>query len=274
MKKKRVKYVLLMLILTVILLIFPIAIEQIIININKNPFNIRTVLPNDAWFGFIASYLGAIGTVILGIIAIWQNKRYKELSDKSSDEVMHIQKELKELNQKNVKAIETLERIEVAIYNPNIHNMQFGFYGINKIELDERNMAQIYQNNCLHISPAEAEEPLSKLMDKYNTYGFTICNKSEKTIRDFRCAKIKMNGISANVLFAHPVDIQSGENAYILFTNLPLELGETCLELDFIFYNLIQDKYILHVDVHISYGSKGFSDILTFGHPCKQVEDF
>lgn len=269
---KKIKYILLMLVLTIILIMFPILIEQIIININKNPFNIKTVLSNDVWFGFIASYLGAIGTVILGIIAIWQNKRYKELSDKSSNEVMHIQKELKELNQRNVKAIETLEKIEVAIYNPNIQYMPYSFYGISKNVLDESENAHIYQKNYL-INPYETGEPLDKLMDKYETYGLTICNKSEKAIRDFHCKRIKINGISPNLFFSHYTDMQSGENAYILFINLPLKLGETCLELDFEFYTLLQDKYILHVDVRISYDGKEFKDYLDFGHSCKQ-DDF
>lgn len=68
----------------------------------------------------------------MGIIAIWQYKRYKQLSDKSSDEVKHIQQELKILNERTVNAIKTLEKIEVAIYSPAIERILYNFYGVSK----------------------------------------------------------------------------------------------------------------------------------------------
>ena len=49
------------------------------------PFNVSVTFPKDVWFGFMGSYLGAIGTIVLGYIAFYQNKKYKELSDQSEN---------------------------------------------------------------------------------------------------------------------------------------------------------------------------------------------
>lgn len=57
-------------------------------------------------FGFIGSYLGAIGTIVLGYIAFYQNKRYKELSDQSEQNFLELQEEIKELTKKSVFLID------------------------------------------------------------------------------------------------------------------------------------------------------------------------
>ena len=67
---------------------------------------------------FIASYLGAVGTVLLGGIALYQNKRYKELSDSSERKLMELQNEIKILTEKSVYLIELNSKIEQAKYYP------------------------------------------------------------------------------------------------------------------------------------------------------------
>lgn len=69
----------------------------------------------ESWFGFIASYLGAIGTILLGFISLYQNKKYKELSDSSEEKLMNLQAEIKVLTEKNVALIELNSKIEILL---------------------------------------------------------------------------------------------------------------------------------------------------------------
>ena len=97
-----------------ILIFLPLEIEKMIFSKKHIPFYNETNFAKDVWFGFIASYLGTIGTVLLGIIALYQNKRYKELSDESEKRFIDLQTEIKELNKKNVELIEINTKIEKA----------------------------------------------------------------------------------------------------------------------------------------------------------------
>ncbi|MEQ2605618.1 hypothetical protein [Dorea longicatena] len=116
--KKQIKRVLILLILLIILIIIPFIIEKIILCEKVFPFNIAINFSKEVWFGFIASYLGAVGTVLLGGIALYQNKRYKELSDSSERKLMELQNEIKILTEKSVYLIELNSKIEQAKYYP------------------------------------------------------------------------------------------------------------------------------------------------------------
>lgn len=98
--KKKIPIILLFSILTIILLLIPFAIEKIILCESIFPFNFPISFFKESWFGFIASYLGAVGTILLGIIALYQNKKYKELSDTSEERFMSLQEEIKTLTEK------------------------------------------------------------------------------------------------------------------------------------------------------------------------------
>jgi len=54
----------------------------------------------------------------LGGIALYQNKRYKELSDSSERKLMELQNEIKILTEKSVYLIELNSKIEQAKYYP------------------------------------------------------------------------------------------------------------------------------------------------------------
>ena len=92
---KRIAKYLLYIMITIILILFPFLIEKMILCEIIFPFNIPINLSKETWFGFIASYLGAVGTVMLGIIALYQNKKYKELSDSSEEKFITLQNEIK-----------------------------------------------------------------------------------------------------------------------------------------------------------------------------------
>lgn len=244
------------------------------LNVNCNLIGFRIALSKETWFGFIASYLGAIGTVLLGIIAIWQNKRYKQLSDKSSNEVKEIQEELKILNQRTVNAIETLEKIEVAIYSPVIEKIPYNFYGVSKVSLEEKGQGTCgYQLNYLNVTESDLGDSLDKLMDKYKTYGFAICNIGEKAIRNFTCKNIKIDGKIPAFRMSSPSDVMAGESTYILFINLPLKSEITHLELSFEFYTLLMERYTFHVEVIISYEENDFNaNFINFEIPYKAAD--
>ena len=55
----------------------PLAIEKIIMFEKINLVNSLNGFSKETWFGFIGSYLGAIGTIILGYITFYQNKNIK-----------------------------------------------------------------------------------------------------------------------------------------------------------------------------------------------------
>lgn len=274
MNNKKISYIVLNIVnilgIIIILIFIPFVIEKIILEENHFPFNIYIGLSRDSWFGFMASYMGAIGTVILGIIALWQNKRYKELSDKSTEEVNRVQNELKELSKKTVDAIKTLERIELAIYNPVIQNVPYDFYGITKKSLDKwiGNEAIVYQQNLLNIRHDEMILPLDKLMDKYKTFGFAIRNLGEKTIRNFICTDILINGKEPEARINIDCDIPSGNFALILFVNLPLKESSE-INLKFEFNNLIMEKYRFDTEIDIVINKEDFNAFIDLEAPKK-----
>ena len=101
MKNKTLKIIIYSIIIVLVcftLIWLPFLIEWILYDTEHMLFHTPIRFSREAWFGFIASYLGAIGTVILGIIALYQNRRYKELSDKSEATLLNLQNEIRELN--------------------------------------------------------------------------------------------------------------------------------------------------------------------------------
>lgn len=243
-----------------ILIVIPFLIEKIVLNDSYFLFNSKIILSRESWFGFISSYIGAIGTVGLGIIALWQNKRYKELSDISSKEVKEIQIELKELSEKMVNAVKTLERIELAIYTPVIEKIPYNFYGLSKEDLDGKfkNEDIVYQYNLLNVKKEECALALDKLMDKYKTFGFTIRNIGEKAIRNFTCTEVKIEGERVGFQLGFKRDITSSGCANILFVNLPLNRECTKLDLKFEFNNLLMEQYCFDVEIIITYKDEYF----------------
>ena len=110
--KKLLTKILLCLFFVLVVIILPFVIEKIILSEAIFPFNVSVTFPKDVWFGFMGSYLGAIGTIVLGYIAFYQNKKYKELSDQSEKRFWELQEEIKELTKKSVSLIDLNSKIE------------------------------------------------------------------------------------------------------------------------------------------------------------------
>ena len=89
MKKKILKSIFVV-IGVIIIFLLPLVIEKIILYKLSSLVDINNHFTEETWFGFIASYLGVVGTVLLGIIALYQNRKYKELSDSSEERFMAL----------------------------------------------------------------------------------------------------------------------------------------------------------------------------------------
>lgn len=249
---------LILLIITLTIILIPFIVQWILLNETNFPFNIAVSFSREIWFGFIASYIGAIGTTILGIIAIWQNKKYKELSDKSSEESSIIQKELKDLSKKTMDAIETLKRIELLKYYPSIERIPDIWCGITKKDYIKqfKNKNYVIQSNI--INPEDTNDlnfPISELFDKYNTYLFIIKNIGEKAIRNFNCNNLLINGKQPDFVVNYECDIESGKCATIAILNFPQFKKNETIELNmrFKFKNLVMDDYYIDTEIFITF---------------------
>lgn len=164
------------------------------------PFIIAGILPNstevflkytgEVWFGFIASYLGAIGTFSLGLLALYQNREYKNQSDTTNERLLELQEEIKELNKKNVELIEINTRIEKAKYYPVF--MEEDKYYING------DVESIDNYGVFHIIEKKddldfCEKTVDEIFKQYNTIAYSLKNIGEKVVRNFHCKRCIVN---------------------------------------------------------------------------------
>ncbi len=94
-KKEKVVLILIGL-LTVTL---PFLLEKILFEENFFPFNFRIAMSREVWFGFVGSYLGAIGAFSLGYVAYRQNKKYNEQSTEFVSKQQELLENIQNLNQ-------------------------------------------------------------------------------------------------------------------------------------------------------------------------------
>ncbi len=81
----------------------PFVIEAILFE-EKLPLLSKSIrLGRDDWFAFMGSYLGSLGTVFLGGLALWQSKRYKDDNDKTEKEFIELQNKIRDLVDTNNK---------------------------------------------------------------------------------------------------------------------------------------------------------------------------
>ena len=236
-----------------VLIIVPFVIEWIIANETIFPFNKKIYFSKEVWFGFIASYFGAIGTILLGIIALWQNKRYKELADKSSDESKKLQTELKELTEKTSEAIKVLEKIEITKYYPSLRKMPHVAINCFDIIFNEYGKDITQQKTYIDILSEDFNQPIEVLKKKYEVLSFVIKNVGEKPLLNFICSKIKVNNEYVNFV-SSDCDFHSSQNILISIINLPnlTEVITIDLLMDFSFTTLLMEKYVLKIGLYLN----------------------
>ncbi len=211
---KRIAKYLLYIMITIILILFPFLIEKMILCETIFPFNIPINFSKATWFGFIASYLGAVGTVMLGIIALYQNKKYKELSDSSEERFITLQHEIKTLTEKSVALIELNSKIEQAKYYPILTNINYSYW-----DTSSKSISKNFdlENDAFQISykkenPYEFLSSYKDVFNQYHTFVYTLKNDGEHTIRNFNCKSIIKNG-------------EAHEEGFWLFQSCDIEPG-------------------------------------------------
>lgn len=244
------------------LILFPFLVEWILYDTEHMLFNMPIRFAREAWFGFIASYLGAIGTVILGIIALYQNKKYKELSDKSEANLLNLQNNIRELNRKSVELIEINTRIEQAKYFPAFREGQRYFWDARQEDLKEFSAENLYQIAVKKEDNFNIEEPIEKVIEKYHTFTFFLTNIGEKVIRNFHCKAAKVNGKSEMAeWFFYNCDIESGATVCVMYAtkiDLIKEIREGniwIIELQYGMENLIGESW--YMDIQITFFNTG-----------------
>lgn len=105
----------------ILAVLFPISLNFFIGENEILNFSIKSAMSKDAWLGFWGSYLGAIGTIILGISTYLQSKKYNDMSSHFVEEQRKILENIEVLNKqqqitiKANKYYEVLENYRVKI---------------------------------------------------------------------------------------------------------------------------------------------------------------
>jgi hypothetical protein len=197
----------------------------------------------------------ALATVILGIIALWQNRQYKKLSDKTSNETTTLQHDIKELTEKSQQALSTLKGIENSRYQPMLeiwNDNIFGFAkGTYKDYMKKRNC--VPQANYFNVDPDVYTNNTGETVSQYNTFGFFIKNIGEKTIRNF-CSNYETNSSEDYSFATFSCDINPGEFAFVLLINIEkFENNEQDIQLQFNMQNLINESYSFPLNLNFYY---------------------
>lgn len=189
------KKFLISILLIIIIILIPFGIEQILINEDIFPFNITIHFSKDIWFSFLASYIGAVGTIFLGLVALYQNKKYKDLSDRSEEQFLAIQNEIKTLTQKSVELIELNSKIEHARYYPILTDLRKRYLNMdmksvqNNFDINNDSFQITYELESLSSIPKAYDE----IFNQTNTFSFVLKNDGEMTIKNFNCKEVIIN---------------------------------------------------------------------------------
>lgn len=212
--KKFLNKILLCLFFISAVIMLPFVIEKIILCETFFPFNLSVTFPKDVWFSFMGSYLGAIGTIVLGYIAFYQNKKYKELSDQSEQRFLEMQEEIKELTKKSVSLINLNSKIEASKYHPILSNLHHFFWNMKGKSLEELFDIE-YDSFQIIFCKEDSREYLDsceEIFERYHTFVYTLKNDGEKTIYNFNCTDIKINDrdLEEGIWEYHSCDIKPG----------------------------------------------------------------
>lgn len=256
--KKLFKFILYIAI-TLLLICAPFAIEKIILCETFFPFNSPISFSKESWFGFIASYLGAAGTVLLGIIALYQNKKYKELSDSSEEKLLALQTEIKTLTEKNVALIELNSKIERAKYFPILTDINHSYWNMR----DEKSFdikKDVFQFSFKNIKHEEIPSTLIDIFKQYHTFVYSLKNDGECTIRNFHCTSITQNNQSNDQGFflSQECDIESGSILQCVYVT-KFDLAEQCkntnihsLSFNYAMENVIGERFEMTTNLYFS----------------------
>lgn len=172
----------------IFMIIFPFIIERILVNELIFPFNMTIVFPREVWFGFISSYIGAIGTVGLGVIALYQNKKYKELADKSDEKFMELHENIRDLTKSNNKLITINTKIEQAKFFPILTKLpNMNYDQVEESIKDTDSLQMTIFDGCPEDFHRLARGDYDYFFENYHTFQIFFKNDCERSIRNFTC---------------------------------------------------------------------------------------
>lgn len=202
----------------------------------------------------ISGLWSALATVVLGLIALFQNIRYKKLSDQASVNMKDTQNEIKQLTEKMSTAITALQNIEKAKYYPDLQEisyMVFGFKNGKYKELKEDGDT-VFQYNYFNIDTSQGIDSES-LIENCNSFAFCLKNIGEKTIRNFTCTDIEFTPITGqgHMIIQTACDIKEGQHVMVCFINIPdyAVLEGYDLNMTMNMHNLISESYESSADI-------------------------
>lgn len=269
---KRIWRFVFIIMLIILIIAFPFIIEKIIVNETVFPFNKTIVFSKETWFGFVSSYIGAIGTVSLGVIALYQNKKYKELSENSDNKFIKLQEDIKELTKNSVELIKINTKLETVKYFPILTEQPVtnydsfeGFF----LEKDSFQMS-IFGGSIEDIQRL-CEENVEYYFEHYHTFTITFKNDGERTIRNFNCKSgielfknSKDQVYHEGSFFSYNCDIMPGTFLRcVLITKFDLVDAIRSGEIDSIkrvyeMENVIGEKFEMEVDINFYRDSEAF----------------
>ena len=216
----------------------------------------------------LAGLWSAFATGIIGLIALYQNKRYKELSELSTKQYETVQIQIRDLSKRTMESIELLNSIEQAKYYPQIRKesgvcMNVPF----KYIVDEYPSSEhVFQMTFLNfMEGVEYMRDHNSILNKNNIVGFSMKNQGEKPIRDFICRNISINSKKIVNYQSFSCDILPGGSAAILLflsngKDIDSAYNSSGLSIDFVFSceNLIGDHYEFSSYLFIKIDDEGF----------------
>lgn len=201
----------------------------------------------------ISGFWSAFATVILGLVAFWQNKQYKKLSDKTSQDLQDIQEDIRMQIATTQETVEVIKRIELAIYQPVLEEIYY-YYFMEEGQLIEDVFDDVFvhqKNYCNLANDNGFHKEYSDSLKDNNTILFGFRNTSEKTILNFICKEITINDKQISMLQSFGCDIPLNKCVLISIINCP-KISENeiiPISMKFSLKNIIQQEFIFDVSL-------------------------
>ena len=210
----------------------------------------------ETWFGFTASYLGAIGTFLMSFVALYQNKKYKELSDKAEEKLAAMQQEMVDLYHKNTELIESTNRIITAQYYPIIS------MGNNTSILPKGSSFSGKEAFTAYIDdsfPRMINYSIQDICTKFNALLFEMSNEGNADLIDVHCydvIKDKNHTSELTAFVSQSGNFLKGTNFYIVYAT-PFTIDELIKEgvhsilMKFVMKNVIGETFLFDFEILI-----------------------
>lgn len=207
------------------------------------------------WLSAILSWLSVASAIFIGLIAFWQNERFKEENDKSSEKAESYQKDLLEINNRLMKIEENKECSQIAFIQEIV----------TVTNREDFKSSSIRKQYSAGITDADRDFKNSTV------FSFGITNQTNTPIRHFELTNFKIfyydctTGINTKIKdypkggFVPSPIIDRGEAVnYILFANNLHDLAENLpknneinividIEVTSIFNRTVEQRFLLRL---------------------------